>query len=422
MFVASVTTILFNGNPLMRYDAYYILSDVFEIPNLSGRSKLHLKYVFRKFMFGVRQAVSPSYDFFESSFMTVYGVLAEAYKFVIFSSLILLASELNPALGLIGLCAYLFIGVVMPLFKFFRYLVIDPELARTRVRSLGISALIFGGLLYLILGIELNDRIVVEGVIEPVNLKQVYIQSDGFVTLYKKRQFPVKKDETVIYIADNPELTLEIEQAKAEMEGLEVLIRAYAGVQPARKTIHQNSYNALLKKVELLKQETERLVAKAPISGLFIPIGDRDITGKFMAKGEKLGIIVSPNDLIIRSVISQDTSRILEESSNTVKFRLRARPDLEFSGVVDSREAVGKNKLPSVALGYHGGGETEVNSTEQGNESKEFFFEIVLKPEDKPWPLKPGQIVAVRFELQKKSIFEIVEGFVNRLLLRRFRI
>src|SRR5271154_3905685 len=38
MFVASVSTIIFNANPLLRYDGYYILSDLLEIPNLRQKS------------------------------------------------------------------------------------------------------------------------------------------------------------------------------------------------------------------------------------------------------------------------------------------------------------------------------------------------------------------------------------------------
>ncbi len=37
MLVASVSTLVFNGNPLLRYDGYYILSDLLSVPNLAQR-------------------------------------------------------------------------------------------------------------------------------------------------------------------------------------------------------------------------------------------------------------------------------------------------------------------------------------------------------------------------------------------------
>ena len=36
---AGVTTVLFNANPLVRFDGYYIISDLFNLPNLSGRGQ-----------------------------------------------------------------------------------------------------------------------------------------------------------------------------------------------------------------------------------------------------------------------------------------------------------------------------------------------------------------------------------------------
>ena len=38
MLIAGVSTVLFNANPLLRFDGYYILSDLLEIPNLATRA------------------------------------------------------------------------------------------------------------------------------------------------------------------------------------------------------------------------------------------------------------------------------------------------------------------------------------------------------------------------------------------------
>jgi len=56
MFLASVTTVLFNGNPLLRFDGYYILSDLIEAPNLHQRCRQYLYYLVRRYIYGVRSA------------------------------------------------------------------------------------------------------------------------------------------------------------------------------------------------------------------------------------------------------------------------------------------------------------------------------------------------------------------------------
>ena len=54
VFMASVATILFNANPLLRFDGYYILSDLLEVPILYERSKKYLQGIVQRRAFGMR--------------------------------------------------------------------------------------------------------------------------------------------------------------------------------------------------------------------------------------------------------------------------------------------------------------------------------------------------------------------------------
>ena len=59
MLIASVSTLLFNGNPLLRYDAYYILADLIEMPNLAARSLRYWGYLIERYLLGVHEAEPP---------------------------------------------------------------------------------------------------------------------------------------------------------------------------------------------------------------------------------------------------------------------------------------------------------------------------------------------------------------------------
>jgi putative peptide zinc metalloprotease protein len=54
--LASVTTLFFNANPLLRYDGYFILADAVEIPNLGTRANRFWQYLAERWLFGVRGA------------------------------------------------------------------------------------------------------------------------------------------------------------------------------------------------------------------------------------------------------------------------------------------------------------------------------------------------------------------------------
>jgi putative peptide zinc metalloprotease protein len=59
ILIAGISSILFNGNPLLRYDGYYVLSDLLEIPNLGQRGIQYLGYLAQYYLFGVRDVEPP---------------------------------------------------------------------------------------------------------------------------------------------------------------------------------------------------------------------------------------------------------------------------------------------------------------------------------------------------------------------------
>jgi putative peptide zinc metalloprotease protein len=106
MFVASVSTLLFNANPLLRLDGYYILSDLLDIPNLHIRSTEHLKYLLEHFLFkysGARPSAKNRREMIE---LSLYGVLSSIYKVIIFLGITLFVADkwliLGTLLAIVG--------------------------------------------------------------------------------------------------------------------------------------------------------------------------------------------------------------------------------------------------------------------------------------------------------------------------------
>ena len=58
MFICSVNTIMFNANPLLRYDGYYVMSDYLEIPNLRTKSTQFFSYLFQEYVLGLEVPVT----------------------------------------------------------------------------------------------------------------------------------------------------------------------------------------------------------------------------------------------------------------------------------------------------------------------------------------------------------------------------
>ena len=103
--VGSVGTVLFNGNPLLRYDGYFILSDLLEIPNLAQRATEAWHGLFRRWFFSPRPGdlpapVAPGSDARERAWLLGYGVAALVYRVFLMAAIVWLVFLLLTPLGL----------------------------------------------------------------------------------------------------------------------------------------------------------------------------------------------------------------------------------------------------------------------------------------------------------------------------------
>ena len=74
--IGSVSTVVFNATPLLRFDGYYILQDAIEIPNLYSRSSKYIMYLLKHYILGIDEASSPATEQSERPWLASYGVLA----------------------------------------------------------------------------------------------------------------------------------------------------------------------------------------------------------------------------------------------------------------------------------------------------------------------------------------------------------
>jgi putative peptide zinc metalloprotease protein len=97
MVVCSVSTVVFNANPLMRYDGYYVMADWLEIPNLRDRSNRFLKNVVLEHCLGVEVQPETYMATGRKVLFITYAVVSYIYRWVVtYSILIFMASFLKP--------------------------------------------------------------------------------------------------------------------------------------------------------------------------------------------------------------------------------------------------------------------------------------------------------------------------------------
>ena len=425
MFIASVSTVLFNANPLLRFDGYYILSDLLDIPNLSSRSMNHLRHLAETRLFGCKDSTSPAETRREAVWFTVFGILSGIYRVVVFSGILLFVADKFLLAGLVMVVVCLISWVIVPLGRFLDYLGTSPKLARTRARAVAVSAGLALGTVLLLAVIPFPNRFRAPGIMEAENYLVVVNDGPGYVREVLVPSNTWVAAGTPLARMTNHELDLEIEAARAQLDEVTAMetkarSRAIADLEPIfkrRETIVQT--------LDELRAEKQALVVRAKKSGVWVCPRGGELPGAWLPRGTEIGEIVGDGDFRFSAVVAQDEAAdLFVDTIRKAEVRIFGQGGDDIA--VDALEIIPyqQERLPSAALGWFAGGEVAVSTSDgSGLKAAEPFFLIhgKLTPADGVLFVH-GRSGKMRLTLPPKPLlFQLWHAF-RQLLQRRYRI
>ncbi|MEM8781754.1 MAG: PqqD family peptide modification chaperone [Planctomycetota bacterium] len=425
MFIASVSTILFNANPLIRFDGYYILSDLTETPNLYKRANDYLKYLVKKYVYRVRNPRSSAHRPAERWWLSAYGCCSLVYRVFLFAGILWFVADKLFFVGIIMAGVSIIAWVFVPLGKWIKYLVLDAEVERTRgwaqFSSLAFVALVVGGLGY----VPVPDHARATGLVEPVVFEPVYAGADGFVTEVAERR--AVETGSRLYASDNVELRSERDALDARLRRLEAEWRKARMEGVAESRMVDDQIIALGQRLERVQRDLTRLERDAERQATWVPRSASRQVGRFIPRGEGLGVLASLDETIIRAAADQYLGPQLDDAAadaQRVEIKAAGRAGVTYSGVIERINPAGSEQLPSAALGYAAGGPVATDPSDpEGTKAMENFFEVRIRPSDLPEgapPLVAGQRVTVRFRFEDKPLLQQGWLELRRLFQKRF--
>jgi putative peptide zinc metalloprotease protein len=472
MFVASFSTIVFNANPLLRYDGYYILSDLLEIPNLAQRGKDYIYYLVKKYIWNVRFARNPAHSPGERFWLFIYAIASFIMRMVVsFSILFYLTTVLNGVLIILATAmafAAIITWVLIPLGKFLHYLITSQELGRVRGRAI-VTTAIFTALIVGGVGlIKAPDHVRAQGVVEPEpsSMAELFPGGDGLVesigvkldpasahgsvrdsqsALLANLAFPIVQKDTTLVRARNPELETKRETIENQIRGMEIDYNM-ALADTERTGASQAKAQAIAARLAAKRKElatVEELIGlldvKIPFDGVLIAPELEDKQFGFVKRQKRVGIVADLRQLIIRAAVANDyAAQLGTEARPRVEIRVKGRPDILLTGTVYRSDNAGRNELPAPSLGFQMEGDfTTVADDKGGTKTVENFFEVrvadlqlVSAPKDLEdafnktgeIPLLPGQRVVVRFDLDPKPLAAQAWTKLQQLFQKKFQL
>lgn len=424
MFLSSLSTILFNGNPLLRYDGYYVLSDLIGVPNLAQRSQEYLKWMVRSAAWRVRGVRNPATSPSEAAWLASYGVLSMAYRMVVYAGLAVFIASQQFLLG----GAILIVGVVLwcfvPAGRFVHYLLRSPELERSRRRAVLSTLAALGAVLLPGLLVPVPDHARAEGVSEPREYEVVHAKADGFVerAAPSGSQAGPGSDEPLV-VQRNDELERRREALLAELERLRVTRALAFRDDPARAFQIDRQVSAAEDQARSVAEQVASLRVRSSVSGQWIAPRADHLVGAYLARGATIGLVADLSGMRLRVVLDQRTaSAIIDEAATSVDVRALGRPSQRIHATLLRVLPAGQRQLPSASLGIIGGGATPTIAADERNltATEEVFEAWIDLPADHG--LLPGQRVIARFTLTPRPILIQAGRALRQVLQERFNI
>ncbi len=399
LLIAGTTTLIFNANPLLRFDGYYIASDLLEIPNLRSRSTALVLYLWERLAFGVRESEAPRTAPGEAPWLVLYAVASLVYRAMIVVAILLFVLEWNLALGLILAAVTIAGGLGRTLYRGGRYLLTSPRLRYTRSRAVAVSATLVATAGVLLLALPLPLRTRAEGVVWMPEEALVRAGTDGFIERVVASPGSQVNAGDPLFETSDPDLAAQLASARARVAELEVRLQEAQVEERSRARVAAEVLDYERQRLARLVERSGRLVVRAAIGGEFVVPRHRDLPGRHVQQGELLGYVLSLDTISVRAVVTQQEVDLVRERTRSVAVRLAERLEEVYPATILRTVPAANERLPSPALGSVGGGQLPVDPREsRGDRSVESLFEVELDVAAGSLPANGGGRVYVQFD------------------------
>jgi len=402
IIIASVSTIFFNANPLMRFDGYYILTDLMEVPNLQTKSRALISYQVKKLLFGnigedptLARMPLPKRRFWV---FYIYAILSFLYGYwVIYKLTAYMAPHLKPY-GLEDLSNFLstlalVAWVIVPLLGFFKELKLNAEDwnpgGRLR-RLLAIGAVAVG-----VLGLLCfwPSKLVIQRslVVELANPETVRADVIGKIKEVYVHEGQIVPAGAPLALLENREVESQYAAAMNRVKTDEVAITQAMGAdKPSDLREAQEEKTQDEAQLAQAKRDRDELVLRSKSGGTVL---DRDLetrVGEMLRTGDLFTKVAPLAQMRIKVPLTEHEVHWVKKGQ-PVAIKLSAYPAVVVKGVIEEDPAVYLlNDIPA-GLSERREGDVRTGLNSQGKEIPlDRTYEAVVEVENQDGVLRPG--------------------------------
>lgn len=357
VFMASVSTLLFNANPLMKFDGYYILSDLLGIPNLYTRGSQTIRTWTVRILTGKIQSTPQSSDL--SRLIGIYGLACFVWRILICVGLLIAASVLFHGAGVVIAAAGLSMWVIRPLIgsvrKAFRLLQSNQ---RVFVRATVTGCTVLLPAIALLIFAPWPFETTAPGYVEFRDSEVVRSGAPGFVKSIHVSDGQFVEEGTLLVELENRELSSEVGDLLRAIEQSELRIRGHVRAgEIAQAQVERRNRQAMQTRLTQKEKQVATLTLHAPMSGRVMSRELKWLDGTWLNEGDPvLEIGDETRKEFIACLPQEDAHRIPEDGALQVRLRSFGR----VAGALRQTDPSASLEAPHLSLTAPNGGPLRV--------------------------------------------------------------
>ena len=356
LFAASVSCLLFNGNPLLRFDAYYVLCDLFELPNLAQCSSAWWGRLLRRLLriAAAADTVLPARG--ETKWLVAYAPLALACRLLLGVGIVLWLGEVSLLLGLAAAVMFLY-SLLRPLLLGQKALLSEPRSPRAQLRVGTAVAAAIAAAAGLLFAVPLPSQTAAMGVVWLPDQARVRPETSGFVAHLNAR------DGTRVAVGD---VLLELSDPVLDAARERLMSRAaelnaeHFGAMAEEKIERSIEFEQELARTEAELRHVEERIAslavRSNLGGTLVLPRSGDLPGTYAERGSTMGYVLDGEQIMVRAAIDERDAARVRGNTRAIEVRLADAPGVVLKALRLREVPAAAMELPSAALGDSAGG------------------------------------------------------------------
>lgn len=381
MLIGGVSTLLFNGNPLLRFDGYYVLADWIETPNLGGRSIRYLGYLLKHHLFGIEEATSPVTAPGERAWFVCYGIASFFYRLFVLAALTLFVSSKFFFVGVLIAFWAIYTQIILPVVRNCSMFYNSTGGRQKRTRFIMASLAIVFTVAVMLFVIPASLKTSAQGFVSLPELSRVRAGTTCFISEVLGQDGTMVDAGNSLLRCEDPFLESEVRVLEANLAESEAKYKAEPLQSRAQREILKEEIASVSADLARALERRHELTIRSPSKGLLVLHEARNLPGRFVEQGTLLGYIMGTSESTVVVVVKQSDVALVRERTRSVKLRRAGNLDTPLTVTIDRAIPAASDLLPSPILGSTGGGNIPVNPSDpKGRQTltQTFQFEIKL--------------------------------------------